>query len=143
MKKRLLSLFCALSLLLTLLPTSVYAEEDRDEKTAAQTKDTEVAEPAPEEMKIVSLTADDLEDDEGLSGDDLLMGYLYALTLLIHNLFAQELRFLWPLLKPMTAERWQLYPLYWLLTVLWFLSRWGLIEQLFPGAIFLLGAIGL
>ena len=45
----------------------------------------------------------------------LLAAYLYALTLLIHNLFAQELRFLWPLLKPMTAERWQLYPLYWLL----------------------------
>ena len=35
----------------------------------------------------------------------LLAAYLYALTLLIHNLFAQELRFLWPLLKPMTAER--------------------------------------
>ena len=54
MKKRLLSLFCALSLLLTLLPTSVYAEEDRDEKTAAQTKDTEVAETTPEEPELTA-----------------------------------------------------------------------------------------
>ena len=57
----------------------------------------------------------------------LLMGYLYALTLLIHNLFAQELRFLWPLLKPMTAERWQLYPLYWLLILIAFTAVNGLI----------------
>ena len=57
----------------------------------------------------------------------LLMGYLYALTLFIHNLFAQELRFLWPLLKPMTAERWQLYPLYWLLILIAFTAVNGLI----------------
>ena len=37
----------------------------------------------------------------------LLAGTLYALTLFIYNLFAQELRFLWPLLKPMTNARWQ------------------------------------
>ncbi len=34
-------------------------------------------------------------------------------------------------------------PVFWLLTVLWFLTRWGVIQQLFPGAIFLLGALGL
>ena len=36
-----------------------------------------------------------------------------------------------------------LNPVYWLLTALWFLTRWGLIQQLFPGPIFYLGAVGL
>lgn len=34
-------------------------------------------------------------------------------------------------------------PIYWLLTALWFLTHWGLIQQLFPGPVFYLGAIGL
>lgn len=34
-------------------------------------------------------------------------------------------------------------PVYWMLTALWFLTRWGLIQELFPGAVFLIGAIGL
>ena len=54
MRKRLLSLFCALSLLLTLLPTSAFAVGDGAEGTTAQTKDTEVAEPAPEEPELTA-----------------------------------------------------------------------------------------
>ena len=81
MRKRLLSLFCALSLLLTLLPTSAFAVENGAEGTTAQTKDTEVAETATEKTELVSLTADELDDPyEGLSGDDLLMGYLYSIS---------------------------------------------------------------
>lgn len=53
MKKKLLSLFCALSLLLTLLPTSAFAVEDGAEETTAQTGDTEAAEPAPEELELI------------------------------------------------------------------------------------------
>ncbi|MBI4213343.1 MAG: glycosyltransferase [Chloroflexi bacterium] len=34
-------------------------------------------------------------------------------------------------------------PFFWMLTLLWFLTRWGLIEQLFPGVVFLIGAVGL
>lgn len=34
-------------------------------------------------------------------------------------------------------------PFFWMLTLLWFLTRWGLIEQLFPGIVFLIGALGL
>ena len=81
MRKRLLSLFCALSLLLTLLPTSVFAVENGAEGTTPQTKDTEVVTTAPEKTELVSLTADELDDPyEGLSGDDLLMGYLYSIS---------------------------------------------------------------
>ena len=40
MKKRLLSLFCALSLLLTLLPTGVFAVEAGNEEATAQAGDT-------------------------------------------------------------------------------------------------------
>ena len=81
MRKRLLSLFCALSLLLTLLPTSAFAVEDGAKGTTAQAGDTEVVTTAPEETELVSLTADELDDPyEGLSGDDLLMGYLYSIS---------------------------------------------------------------
>jgi cellulose synthase/poly-beta-1,6-N-acetylglucosamine synthase-like glycosyltransferase len=34
-------------------------------------------------------------------------------------------------------------PLYWLLTVAWFLFHWGIVNQIFPAPIFYLGAIGL
>lgn len=34
-------------------------------------------------------------------------------------------------------------PIYWALTALWFLTRWRLIQDLFPGPIFYIGAIGL
>ena len=34
-------------------------------------------------------------------------------------------------------------PIYWLLTALWFLTHWAFIQQLFPGPIFYVGAIGL
>lgn len=57
----------------------------------------------------------------------LIAGALYALTLFIHSLFAQELRFLWPLLKPMTSERWQLFPVYWALIFIAFTAINGLI----------------
>lgn len=57
----------------------------------------------------------------------LLVGTLYALTLFIYNLFAQELRFLWPLLKPMTNARWQIFPVYWLLIFIAFAAINGLI----------------
>ena len=52
MRKRLLSLFCALSLLLTLLPTSAFAVGDGDKEAAPQTEDTEAVEPAPEELEL-------------------------------------------------------------------------------------------
>ena len=79
MKKRLLSLFCAVSLLLTLLPTSVFAVEDSEAgEDTEQTGDTAAVETAPEETAVVSLTADELDGD--LSGDDLLMGYLYSIS---------------------------------------------------------------
>ena len=83
MRKRLLSLFCAANLLLTLLPTSVFAVEDGAGEGALQDRDPVVEEAAqketaPTEAALVSLTADELEDPYGdLSGDDLLMGYLY------------------------------------------------------------------
>ena len=57
----------------------------------------------------------------------ILAGALYALTLFIHSVFAQELRFLWPLLKPMTVERLQLFPVYWLLIFVAFTAINGLI----------------
>ena len=34
-------------------------------------------------------------------------------------------------------------PLYWLLTVTWFLFRWGLVREIFPAPVFYLGSIGL
>ena len=52
MRKRLLSLFCALSLLLTLLPTSAFAVENGAKGTTAQTKDTEAAATATEELEL-------------------------------------------------------------------------------------------
>ncbi|MDO5056587.1 MAG: alpha/beta hydrolase [Lautropia sp.] len=57
----------------------------------------------------------------------VLFVYLYALTLFIHSVTGQELRFLWPLLKPMTVERWQLFPVYWGLILLAFLVINGLV----------------
>lgn len=38
----------------------------------------------------------------------LILG-LYLLTSLIYQAFSVELRFLWPLLKPLTAERFSLF----------------------------------
>lgn len=53
MRKRLLSLFCALSLLLTLLPTSAFAVEVGNEEAPKQTKDTEVVTTAPEDLELI------------------------------------------------------------------------------------------
>lgn len=49
-----------------------------------------------------------------------LFAGLYLFVWLIHTLFAQELRFLWPLLKPLTIERWLLFLPYWLPILLFF-----------------------
>lgn len=57
----------------------------------------------------------------------LLTAYLYGLTLLVHSTTGQELRFLWPLLKPLTPERWALFPVYWVLILLAFTAINGLV----------------
>lgn len=53
--------------------------------------------------------------------------WLYAVTQIIHSLFGQELRFLWPFLKPMTRERWEIFPVYWALILLAFTAINGLL----------------
>lgn len=57
----------------------------------------------------------------------ILIAYLYAIASFVHAYWAVELRFLWPLLKPLTAERISLFPIYWLLILLFFFSFNGLI----------------
>lgn len=57
----------------------------------------------------------------------ILVAYLYAIASFVHTYWGVELRFLWPLLKPLTAERFALFPIYWLLILLFFLSFNGLI----------------
>ena len=61
MKKRLLSLFCALSLLLTLLPTGVFAVEAGNEEATAQAGDTGAVKVAAgaewEELTLTPITA--------------------------------------------------------------------------------------
>ena len=57
----------------------------------------------------------------------ILIAYLYAIASFVHTYWAVELRFLWPLLKPLTTERFSLFPVYWLLILLFFFSFNGLI----------------
>ncbi|ABR73496.1 alpha/beta hydrolase [Actinobacillus succinogenes] len=57
----------------------------------------------------------------------ILIIYLYGITSFVHTFWGVELRFLWPLLKPLTAERFMLFPVYWLLILLFFFSFNGLI----------------
>lgn len=57
----------------------------------------------------------------------VLGAYLYALTQFIHDTTGQELRFLWPLLKPLTLERWALLPIYWGWILLAFIAINGLV----------------
>lgn len=57
----------------------------------------------------------------------ILVGYLYAIASFVHTYWNVELRFLWPLLKPLTTERFNLFPIYWLLILLFFFSFNGLI----------------
>ncbi|ACA31697.1 alpha/beta hydrolase [Histophilus somni] len=56
----------------------------------------------------------------------LILG-LYLLTSLIYQAFSVELRFLWPLLKPLTAERFSLFFVYWLPILVFFFIFNGLI----------------
>lgn len=57
----------------------------------------------------------------------VLVAYLYAIASFVHTYWGMELRFLWPLLKPLTAERFSLFPVYWGLILLFFFSFNGLI----------------
>ncbi|AKD38324.1 hypothetical protein I926_05000 [Pasteurella multocida subsp. multocida OH4807] len=56
----------------------------------------------------------------------LVLG-LYLLTTLIYQYLNVELRFLWPLLKPLTAERFNLFFVYWLPILAFFFIFNGLI----------------
>lgn len=56
----------------------------------------------------------------------LVLG-LYLLTSLIYQTLSVELRFLWPLLKPLTAERFSLFFVYWLPILAFFFVFNGLI----------------
>lgn len=55
------------------------------------------------------------------------IGILYLLSAFIHQYFKVELRFLWPLIKPLTQERWDIFLIYWLPIVFSFLVINGLI----------------
>ncbi|VEB22234.1 alpha/beta hydrolase [Avibacterium volantium] len=57
----------------------------------------------------------------------IAVGYLYILTCLVHTWLGVELRFLWPLLKPLTLERAELFIVYWLPILLFFFAFNGLI----------------
>ncbi|MFZ7135524.1 alpha/beta hydrolase [Avibacterium avium] len=57
----------------------------------------------------------------------IAVGYLYILTCLVHAWLGVELRFLWPLLKPLTLERAELFIVYWLPILLFFFAFNGLI----------------
>ncbi|WP_048736222.1 alpha/beta hydrolase [Necropsobacter massiliensis] len=57
----------------------------------------------------------------------ILVGYLYVLATLIHHVWGVELRFLWPLLKPLTIERFELFFIYWLPIFIFFFSFNGLL----------------
>ncbi|ARB73987.1 alpha/beta hydrolase [Pasteurella multocida] len=57
----------------------------------------------------------------------LLFAGLYFLVSLIYQYFHVELRFLWPLLKPLTAERFNLFIVYWLPILVFFFVFNGLI----------------
>ncbi|OOF59981.1 alpha/beta hydrolase [Rodentibacter myodis] len=57
----------------------------------------------------------------------ILVGYLYCIAYLAHFCWQVELRFLWPIFKPLTQERFVLFPIYWLIILCFFYSFNGLI----------------
>ncbi|MFA9498963.1 alpha/beta hydrolase [Mannheimia sp. E30BD] len=57
----------------------------------------------------------------------VLVIWLYAIAFIAHSIWGTELRFLWPLLKPLTIERFELFFIYWIPILLFFLSFNGLI----------------
>ncbi|WP_386691738.1 MULTISPECIES: alpha/beta hydrolase [unclassified Lonepinella] len=57
----------------------------------------------------------------------LLTAWLYAIASFVHTYWGVELRFLWPLLKPLTAERMDLFLVYWLPILFFFFVFNGLI----------------
>lgn len=57
----------------------------------------------------------------------ILVAWLYAIATFVYTYWGTELRFLWPLLKPLTAERMDLFPIYWLLILFFFFSFNGLV----------------
>ncbi|WP_051977435.1 serine aminopeptidase domain-containing protein [Necropsobacter rosorum] len=57
----------------------------------------------------------------------ILIGWLYIIALSVYHFFGVELRFLWPLLKPLTVERIALFPVYWLPVFFFFFIFNGLI----------------
>ncbi|MCW9732878.1 alpha/beta hydrolase [Avibacterium sp. 20-15] len=57
----------------------------------------------------------------------IAVGYLYVLTCFLHTWLGVELRFLWPLLKPLTIERAELFLIYWLPILFFFFVFNGLI----------------
>ncbi|WP_032996805.1 alpha/beta hydrolase [Aggregatibacter actinomycetemcomitans] len=57
----------------------------------------------------------------------ILVSYLYAITYVVHSYWQVELRFLWPAFKPLTPERFALFPIYWLFILFFFYSFNGLI----------------
>lgn len=56
----------------------------------------------------------------------ILVLWLYAIAGFVHTYWGVELRFLWSLLKPLTAERFALFPIYWLPILGFFLVFNGL-----------------
>lgn len=57
----------------------------------------------------------------------ILIGWLYLLASFVHWYWGVELRFLWPFLKPLTPERFNLFLIYWLPILLFFYVYNGLI----------------
>lgn len=57
----------------------------------------------------------------------ILVLWLYFIAVLVHSIWGVELRFLWPLLKPLTIERAELFLIYWLPILIFFLSFNGFI----------------
>lgn len=61
----------------------------------------------------------------GLSA--IALAYWYLVVVVVYQLFGVELRFLWPLLKPLTAERMALFFVYWLPILVFFFVFSGLV----------------
>ena len=57
----------------------------------------------------------------------IAIGYLYVLAYVLHAWLGVELRFLWPLLKPLTIERAELFIVYWLPILIFFFFFNGLV----------------
>ncbi|TCP18531.1 hypothetical protein EV693_102211 [Nicoletella semolina] len=57
----------------------------------------------------------------------ILIAWLYLIVLIIHQYWGIELRFLWPILKPLTAERFELFIPYYLPILCFFFVFNGLI----------------